>query len=212
MRDIGPGGNGAGGPSGGVEHEVAVPPDLPVVLGRNLKRLRTRQGYSLDRLAELSGVSRAMIGQIETAKSVPTISLLSRVAKALDVEFASLLSTQIVRSGVILRADQARQFESSGGKYKSRPLLPLEPGRAIAFEEVRLASRHNEDFAPHSPGTRKHLVLAHGALTVVCRGKAFALSEGDALQFDADAAHVYRNTGNVEAIVYIVTTSADRLR
>src|SRR4051812_8949451 len=40
--------------------------DLPSVLGKNLKRQRTRRGYSLERLAALSGVSRAMIGQIES--------------------------------------------------------------------------------------------------------------------------------------------------
>ena len=40
--------------------------ELPAILGHNMRRLRTRQGHSLDRLAKLSGVSRAMLGQIET--------------------------------------------------------------------------------------------------------------------------------------------------
>jgi len=49
---------------------------LLITISTNLKRLRTRQGHSLERLAKLAGVSRAMLSQIETGKSVPTISLL----------------------------------------------------------------------------------------------------------------------------------------
>ncbi|MCP3398902.1 helix-turn-helix domain-containing protein [Bradyrhizobium sp. CCGB20] len=45
--------------------------DLPAILGRNLRRLRTSRGHSLERLAKQSGVSRAMLGQIETGKAFP---------------------------------------------------------------------------------------------------------------------------------------------
>ena len=52
---------------------AAVPPaeaaeqsaDLAPVVGKNLKRLRTERGLSLERLAQSSGVSRAMLGQVE---------------------------------------------------------------------------------------------------------------------------------------------------
>ena len=78
-------------------------PELPAVLGRNLRRLRTSQGHSLERLAKQSGVSRAMLGQIETGKSVPTIALLWKVANALHVPFANLLQTEVARGAVVLR-------------------------------------------------------------------------------------------------------------
>ena len=47
--------------------------DLAPVVGGNLRRLRTRRGLSLERLAQSSGVSRAMLGQIELGQSAPTI-------------------------------------------------------------------------------------------------------------------------------------------
>ena len=71
--------------------------DLPVIVGRNLRRLRLRQGHSLERLAKHSGVSRAMLGQIETGKSAPTIGLLWKVATALGVPFASLIAADETR-------------------------------------------------------------------------------------------------------------------
>jgi DNA-binding XRE family transcriptional regulator len=82
--------------------------ELPTIVGKNLRRLRTRRGHSLERLAKLSGVSRAMLGQIETGKSTPTISLLWKVATALDVPFANLLAAQTARGTVVLKRDDAK--------------------------------------------------------------------------------------------------------
>ncbi|HYX92177.1 MAG TPA: helix-turn-helix domain-containing protein, partial [Myxococcaceae bacterium] len=45
-----------------VAHESSSS-DLAPVVGRNLRRLRTHRGLSLERLAKASGVSRAMLGQ-----------------------------------------------------------------------------------------------------------------------------------------------------
>jgi transcriptional regulator with XRE-family HTH domain len=85
--------------------------DLPSVLGKNLKRQRTRRGYSLERLAALSGVSRAMIGQIESGKSSPTISLLLKLATALGVELDHLLTRQDARAITLLRREQSERGE-----------------------------------------------------------------------------------------------------
>ena len=60
-------------------------------VGANLERLRRQRGLSLERLAGLAGVSRAMLGQIETGESTPTIALLWKIARGLDVRFADLL-------------------------------------------------------------------------------------------------------------------------
>ena len=97
-----------------VEAEAAST-ELPVILGRNLRRLRTRQGHSLERLAKLSGVSRAMLSQIETGKSAPTISLLWKIATALGIPFATLLDSQKVRGTAVLRREDAKVLGSSDG-------------------------------------------------------------------------------------------------
>lgn len=62
----------------GVETLSSDDADLSPLVGNNLRRLRTCRGHSLERLAKLSGVSRAMLGQIELGRSVPTITLLWR--------------------------------------------------------------------------------------------------------------------------------------
>ncbi len=119
-------------------------PDLPAILGRNLRRLRTRQGHSLERLAKVSGVSRAMLSQIENGKSTPTIGLLWKIATALGLPFATLLDSQQVRGTIVLRRDKAKILGSSDGKFTSRALFPFDGERKVEFYELHLAPRHLE--------------------------------------------------------------------
>ena len=182
---------------------------IPVILAHNLRRLRTRQGHSLERLAKLSGVSRAMLGQIENGKSVPTISTLWRVATALGVPFAQLLAADKVRHMAVLRAKDAKVLASSRGKFISRALFPFEDERHVEFYELRLAPRHREDAPPHQAGTRENLLVNQGGVEITVGGDPpCVLEAGDAILFEADQPHAYRNIGDTEAVMYLVMTYA----
>src|SRR5690242_13562169 len=108
--------------------EEAAPPagettDLAPVVGGNLRRLRTRRGLSLERLAQLSGVSRAMLGQIELGQSAPTINVLWKIARALEVPFSALLAEQSRGGTQVLSASSTKKLSSHDGKFVSRALL-----------------------------------------------------------------------------------------
>jgi DNA-binding XRE family transcriptional regulator len=81
--------------------EAGEATDLAPIVGSNLRRLRTRRGLSLEKLSQLSGVSRAMLGQIELGQSAPTINVLWKIARALEVTFSALISSR-TQSGVLV--------------------------------------------------------------------------------------------------------------
>ena len=58
--------------------EIASPDDdgIGQRVANNLQRLRAKRQLSLDALARASGVSRAMLSQIESGRSVPPIRVL----------------------------------------------------------------------------------------------------------------------------------------
>jgi transcriptional regulator with XRE-family HTH domain len=186
--------------------------ELSVILGKNLRRLRTRRGHSLERLAKLSGVSRAMLGQIETGKSTPTISLLWKVATALDVPFANLLAAQAMHGTAVLRREAAKVLSSSDGRFTSRALFPFENERRVEFYELRLAPNHREDAEAHAPGTKENLIVARGAVEIsTVKERSVTLAEGDAILFEADVRHSYRNLGSAEAVLYLVMTYVEAI-
>ena len=52
--------------------------DIQQAVAENIHRIRKAQKLSIDRAAELSGVSKSMWGQIERGLANPTVSVLSR--------------------------------------------------------------------------------------------------------------------------------------
>ncbi len=64
--------------------------DITQHLATTLKALRLARGWSLSKLAEETGVSKAMLGQIERNESSPTVSTLWKIATGLNVPFRRL--------------------------------------------------------------------------------------------------------------------------
>src|SRR6201986_1694129 len=67
---------------------------LTLIVGGNVKRLRLRRNPSLEGLARLGGVSRAMVGLTEPGRSVPRINMVGKAANALDVRFPPLVTSR----------------------------------------------------------------------------------------------------------------------
>jgi transcriptional regulator with XRE-family HTH domain len=183
---------------------------LPAV-GANLRRLRTRRGLSLERLAHKSGVSRAMLSQVELGRSAPTINVLWKVARALGVTFSALLSTNLDTSPVLLRASSAKRLSSLDGSFSSRALFPFDRPRRVEFYELHLKPHALEEADPHPPGTWENIVVNTGTVTIAVGTSAHALNQGDALLFAADVAHSYCNRGDDDALMYLVMTHTETL-
>lgn len=190
------------------ESALAQPEELPAIVGSNLRRIRTRRGLSLEKLAGISGVSRAMLGQIETGKSVPTISLLWKVATSLGVPFSALIEAGDVASSVVLKKAKAKVLESSQGRFTSRALFPFDEKRKAEFYELRIAPKHVEESDAHAVGTIENLVVAKGRVEIELNGaRSETLAEGDSIYFKADVPHSYRNLDSGEsAVLYLVMT------
>jgi transcriptional regulator with XRE-family HTH domain len=189
--------------------------DLAPVVGANLRRLRLRRGLSLEKLSQRSGVSRAMLGQIELGQSAPTINVLWKIAHALDVTFATLIQAREAGGTTVLKKAQAKVLTSHGGAFSSRALFPFDGPRRAELYELRLRAHATEDAEAHAPGTLENLVVAEGQLEIVIsrpggQGEIHRLETGDAIVFEADVPHSYVNVGPSECVMYLVMTYAEQ--
>jgi transcriptional regulator with XRE-family HTH domain len=185
--------------------------DLAPVVGTNLRRLRTRRGLSLERLAQISGVSRAMLGQIELGQSAPTINVLWKIARALEVTFSALISARTQTGAMVLRSTDSKILTSKDRTFSSRALFPFDEPRRVEFYELRLGAGAVEEADPHPPGTSENLVVTAGTLEIDAAGDTHRLETGDSILFEADTPHAYRNPGRVETVMYLVMTYAEEV-
>jgi len=191
--------------------ERAPEQDLAPIVGANLRRLRGERRWTLEQLAAASGVSRAMLGQVELGRSAPTINVLWKIARALDVPFSALISEREAGGTVVLRAAEARRMSSHDGGFVSRALFPMDAPRRVELYELRVAPGKHERGEPHPPGTMENLVVNAGELVLTVGDEQHRLGAGDAILFQADGPHAYTNPGSRAVVAYLVMTYAESL-
>jgi len=152
-----------------------------------------------------------MLGQIELNQSTPTISVLWKVARALNVPFSALITEPNETRVQVLAATSAKILTSHDGAFKSRALFPFDAPRRVEFYELRLAAGAVERADAHPPGTMENLVVTHGDVEIRVGDERHQLGLGDAIQFPADVPHEYGNSGRDEAVMYLVMTYADEV-
>jgi transcriptional regulator with XRE-family HTH domain len=182
-----------------------------LAVSANLRRLRVKRGLSLERLAQRSGVSRAMLSQIELGRSAPTITSLWKVARALDVTFSALIAEGGTGAPAVVTAQSCRIITNQAGTFSSRALFPAGESRRTEFYELRLKASGAEHAPPHPAGTTENLVVSSGSVEIEVDRALHRLEAGDAIFFAADVPHVYRNVTAREAVMYLVMTYAERV-
>jgi len=180
-------------------------------VARNLQRLRSKRYLSLYALARLCGVSRAMLAQIESGRSVPSIKVLCKIAKGLKVSVAAFLENRAFEGVELLPAQSSKKLVSASGDFVSRALFPYDRARQVEFYELRLSPLGEEVSEGHGPGIQENLVVSQGVLEVRVNQERYLLSTGDSILFYADQPHRYRNPADREAIAFLVMTYPERL-
>jgi XRE family transcriptional regulator, regulator of sulfur utilization len=188
------------------ERRLASPlNDFNSSIGDRLRALIRRQGGSFEKLAAFSGLGKKTLGAVALGNIVPTVQLLWKIANALGVPFGSLVSAGGRPGMFVLRNAQKRTISSSDGGFTSRPLFPHDSKRLVEFYELTVAPRHTAYSDAHAPGTIESLVVVRGQIEIAAgKEPAQRLEEGDAMVFDGDVPHKYRNLGSSEALIYLV--------
>lgn len=68
-----------------------IRPEVVVLLGKRIRAVRQDRGLSVARLAEISGVSRRMLTQIELGQANPSLATVDKIATALGTTFPALV-------------------------------------------------------------------------------------------------------------------------
>jgi mannose-6-phosphate isomerase-like protein (cupin superfamily) len=148
-----------------------------------------------------------MLGQIELGRSAPTINVLWKIAKSLDLPFSALISeSQGHDNAVILRRSDAKILLSQDGRFSSRALFPFDSQRRSEFYELRLSARSIALSDAHAAGTMENLVVTRGQIEIDIRDHTYHLDQGDSVIFEAGDQHAYRNPSPEEGLYYLVMT------
>ena len=177
-------------------------------LGVRVRDLRKERGLTLEELARVSGVSRAMISKLERGEKNPTLVIAARLAEGLGVSLSRLAGVEERREVVVVPKERRMVLRDPETGFERQSLSPTFAGRGVEFlRNVVPEGSTSGDFPPHRKGVEEHIVVESGQLEATLDGKKFRLREGDALYFAADVPHRFDNVGRGECAYYLVISS-----
>jgi transcriptional regulator with XRE-family HTH domain len=179
------------------------------ILAKEVKFHRKQLGLSLEGLAELSGVSKSMISKVERSEAVPSTTVLSHLAEALGVTFSRLMSPAADREVLLIPASRQPVLRDEESGFLRRCLSPVLPGRGIDWVLNTLPAKGTTgDFTAHRRGVTEYIYVLEGKMSATIGNRAFIVSAGDSLYFEADAGHSFTNIGSGACQYFLVIDSA----
>jgi len=171
----------------------------------NLQSIRENRNLSLDKLAEMTGVSKSMLRQIEIGQSNPTIATIWKVANGLRIPFTALLKEQTQE--VVLGSFKANDpLRSDVEGYRIYPLIAFDPERAFETYYVEIEPGVLFEAEPHQGNAEEHVFVVQGQVEITLSDEKFLVEKEHFIGFQAGCEHSYHNTGKIIAVA-IMTIS-----
>lgn len=175
---------------------------LTAKISSTLKELRNQRGWSLDTTAKNTGVSKAMLGQIERGESSPTIATLWKIASGFDVSFSSFVEdVKAYQPGFIHRKPELQQLHKQDDKINVMPIFPFDENLGFEVFIIELLPRCTHLSPPHQKGVIEHVIPVLGSIEILVQGEWHKVNQYEGLRFDASLPHGYRNLSD-DAVLF----------
>lgn len=162
-------------------------------LGVKVRELRQRQKISIERLAEMTGLSKGLISQIERDITGPSVASLWKISKALNVTM-NYFFDDFEEYNPIVRKNERKKIQLKNSSRVYELLCPdLKKNIEMLMIEINPGESSTEDLISHA-GEECGIVIS-GTLRILWGEKVYDLEQGDSIYLDSTTPHRYVNMG-----------------
>ena len=169
-------------------------------IGRVLKKVRVERDLTLDNMSDMTGVSKTMLGQIERGVSVPTVSVLWKIAKGMKLSLSTLFNEDSQEYKVIHIERDLQPVYDEDNKMILYNIFPFDPVNGFEYLYIVLlpGTLHTSD--PHCDYVEEYIVVTQGTLTLTVDTQTFLLEAPSKISFRSNVPHSYANYGKENVI------------
>ncbi len=181
-------------------------PVPPPQIGANIQRLRKERNLTLDGLAERSGVSKAMLSQIESDKVNPTVLTIWKIARGLEVELDAILkgSWEPSRRFTVTRSDDVAVLDTAENGPHIKVYSPLAMAEDLEIYQVEFPAGSDLASGPHAARSEEYLTVLEGSVRVEAGSRSAEISKGDFITYHCDVDHVIENTSAGTSVIQMI--------
>jgi len=178
--------------------------ELSQHLSHTLKKLRKEKEWSLDRTAKETGVSKAMLGQIERGESSPTVATLWKIAGGFHCSLSTFIEPYNHHPSTLIRNADDLRHQPAKDKMLVAPIFPFDPQLSFEIFELTLLPHYERYSEPHETGVIEFVLVLEGEMGLFIDQQWQTLTKGMSARFAADKPHGYRNLSTAQAVFHNV--------
>ncbi|MCR8842669.1 helix-turn-helix domain-containing protein [Paenibacillus sp. SC116] len=175
---------------------------IQAAIAQNFSRIRKNRGLSLDKIAEMTGVSKAMLAQIENGKSNPTVTTLWKIANGLQVSFSAFIKEPDKPKIEKVNIQDVKSIVDDDDQYNVYTLYPFHPEKRfeVFMAELKPGMEHRSE----AHMGEEYLMIQEGQLTIDIDGEQIHINRNESLKFDANTPHIYINDTEEDVRFYSI--------
>jgi transcriptional regulator with XRE-family HTH domain len=178
--------------------------------GENLRAAREKQGFTIEELAQKTGIPADTLSQLEAGETFLPLGQLIKLSKVLSLKVSELISSG-QEPFTIVRANQRQSFERFGKAKQARrgyEYVSLAPGKRDRLMEPFIVTLHPASpDEPSSHDGQEFIYVLEGEMEVLVGDLRDVLKPGDAIYYDSSTTHLVRAHGDSPATILAVLTS-----
>lgn len=167
------------------------------MLGDNIRKKRKSKKLTISVLAKKIGVSNSYISQLERGLIDPSVSVLRKIAFAMDVPISSLFDEDY-EDPLITRLKDRKTIVAENQSYRISWISPNAPKLPLEMIEFRISS--NAEITVPENLHNLCLFVTDGCLDIQYEGTASSLYTGDSVFIPRNSAYKIINPGSKEAL------------
>jgi transcriptional regulator with XRE-family HTH domain len=174
-----------------------------------IRARRQQLGLTLQQLAGRSGVSAAMLSEVERGQKSPTLRVAAQIAEGLECAVSDLLDEQPTTRLVVQRRRERRGLVERESGIERHLLAPplLAHGIEVVWYIVP-RGRASGLLPPQRQGVLVHATIVTGALESIAGTERVVLRAGDSLNYAGDMQHEFRNAGRGTCEFFLVVDAS----
>lgn len=172
---------------------------LSSAIGRRVRHERQTRRWTLDHLAEVAGVSRRMVVNVEQGAANPSVGTLLRMSDALGIGLPALVDLPRPAPVDVTRRGEGAVLWSSAAGGQAVLVAGTGPPDVLELWDWTLGPGDEHVSEAHTPGTKELVQVQQGTVTVRAADRSVTLDAGDAVSFAGDVGHSYGNAGTQPA-------------
>lgn len=183
-----------------IRHEVKA-----LHIGRKIRELRKKEGLVLQDLSNRTGLSKALLSQVEKEVVFPPIATLLKISKALNVGISFFFQDGDPEQKVVLvrrnesKVIDSRHFGREAGGYYYEALAYKKSRKHMEPFLVEFKRKPLSELSYFSHEGEEFIYLLKGKLEFRTETERFVLEPGDSLYFESSLPHAYRALGRGHA-------------